>query len=402
MLANEHEEETTGETGDDLRQTDRAVEQTKVRAHVGTALQRIGDNGKRQGQHGSPGATDEGKRYEQRPLVGHERHEGKASAANDKADGIGGLQTEATLKSRKHHSPQHAGHRLDGKDNAHPVAGCLEVGRLGIGGVPHGVGNGTGGIVPHKQESEPAEELYQRHAPVVARGVAQKLDEVDVVFLLFGGAVILGIFLWRHLTDVDTGVDDADDEDDGTHVERHLQRGGHTVGGVGAQADIRHEERQGEADHLTEVAQETLDGIGQTFLLLIDHVTNHHLERLHGHVERGVEEHQDNGAKRHGHPERVAQAAGIGQQRHHDDGDDGTDDEVRDATTETAPRAVAEHTDDGLHDHAHQRGQHPEKTEALGVGAHRGEDAGDITTLQRISNLHTKEAEAEIEQRQPA
>lgn len=57
------------------------------------------------------------------------------------------------------------------------------------------------------------------------------------------------------------------------------------MGGIIAESDIGHQERKCKTDHLTEVAEEALDGIGCAFLLLVDDVADHHLERLHGHVE---------------------------------------------------------------------------------------------------------------------
>ena len=64
--------------------------------------------------------------------------------------------------------------------------------------------------------------------------------------------------------------------------------------------------------------------------------------------------------------------------------------------SEAAPCAVAEHSDEGLYDDAHQRRQYPEVTQTMRVSAQRGEDSADIRALQSIGNLYTKEAETDV------
>ena len=66
------------------------------------------------------------------------------------------------------------------------------------------------------------------------------------------------------------------------------------------------------------------------------------------------------------------------------------------AAAHPAPGAVGPLADEGLDDHAHQRGQDPEETELVRVGTERSEDAADIGTLQGIGDLHSEKSEAEI------
>ena len=58
----------------------------------------------------------------------------------------------------------------------------------------------------------------------------------------------------------------------------------------------------------TGVAKEALDGVGLGFLFLVYHVSNHHLERLHGHIDGGVKENEGEKAEPHSHVEAQEQA----------------------------------------------------------------------------------------------
>ena len=84
------------------------------------------------------------------------------------------------------------------------------------------------------------------------------------------------------------------------------------------------------------------------------------------------------------------------QEQHHQDGDDGADDEVRLAPAHLAPGAVGILADEGLDDHAHQRGEDPEEGKLVGIRAEGGEDAADVRALQGISDLDPEEAEAQV------
>ncbi len=40
------------------------------------------------------------------------------------------------------------------------------------------------------------------------------------------------------------------------------------------------------------ITEKTLNGVSQSFLFFIHHIAHHHLEGLHGHIDRGIKEHQ--------------------------------------------------------------------------------------------------------------
>ena len=82
--------------------------------------------------------------------------------------------------------------------------------------------------------------------------------------------------------------------------------------------------------------KKALDGIGQSFLLLVHHISNHHLERLHRNVDGGVEKHQRKQAENHGRGNRHAEASGIRQQTHHQNGYQRPYKKIRNAPPETA------------------------------------------------------------------
>jgi len=117
---------------------------------------------------------------------------------------------------------------------------------------------------------------------------------------------------------------------------------------------------------------------------------------LHGHVDGGVEEHQSHQSEDHGRGHRHAERAGIGQQAHHQHGQGSTEEEIGYAASPSCPRAVGARADNRLHDDAHEWGQYPKITQAVGVGAKGGEDARDVGTLQGVGYLYAEESETEI------
>ena len=92
------------------------------------------------------------------------------------------------------------------------------------------------------------------------------------------------------------------------------------------------------------------------------------------------------------------QASGVGQEEHHQHGDDGAHQQVRLAPAHLAPGAVTVFANQGLDNHPHQRGKNPEERKLVRVCAQGGEDTADIGALQGIGNLHPEKAKAEIYQ----
>ena len=125
--------------------------------------------------------------------------------------------------------------------------------------------------------------------------------------------MVFSIFCRGHLLHFDTGVDDAENEDGSTDVEGVDDRvGDDALRCRVADAHVGEEEGEKVAYEAACVAQETLDGVGQTLLFFIYHVAHHHFKGLHGHVDGGVEEHEGNESEYHGRADLHAEAAGIG------------------------------------------------------------------------------------------
>ena len=394
----------------DLGHADGAVEKAEVGAHVASA-QRVGQDGEGQGQHRRPCAAYQQEGYEQQVLVMHEVGGDEARAAQHEAERVGQL---AVLEHGEHHRPNDRPDGLYREEDAHPVARILVLLRLRVQhktchtvlhhlhrGRAEGIGSHRAvRIGPHEHEGRPAEELHEAHRPEGFRRTRQEAEDVDLLrLLLLRDAVVFGIELRRIFLHLHGGVDDAEDEDGRADVEGVDDRVGyHSLGGDVADAEGGEGEGEEVARQASGVAQEALYGIGQAFLFLIDHVAHHHLEGLHRHVDAGVQQHQGYQSEHHRRTHRHAEAAGVGQHAHHEHGHRCSHEEVRYAPPEAAPRAVAEHADEGLHDDAHQRGQYPEVTQAVRIGAQRGENAADIGALQGVGYLYAEEAEADVPQ----
>ena len=406
----EGEDASTQGGGYNLGHADGAVEEAEVRAHVPSA-ERVGQDGERQGKHGRPGAPDEDERDEQQVLVMNEVGGDEPYAAQREAEGVDHL---TVLEQGDAHRPQHRPDGLHGEEHAHPVGGLLI---LKAGGVQHDTlhaihqglrdgraehvrGNASVGVRPHEHEGEPAEELHQPYRPECLGRTHQQAQHADLLFLLLlRDAVVFGVFLRGHFLHLHRGVDDAEDEDGGADVERPDDRVRYDAlrGGV-LQAHPGEEEGEEVAHEASGVAQETLDGVGQSLLLFVHHVAHHHLERLHGHINRGVEKHQCEEAEHHGGADAHAETARVGQEAHHQHGDERPDEQVGDAPSEAAPRLVAGRSHEGLHQDARQRGQYPEIAQTVRIGAKGGEYPADVGTLQGVGYLYAEETEADVPQ----
>ena len=70
--------------------------------------------------------------------------------------------------------------------------------------------------------------------------------------------------------------------------------------------------------------------------------------------------------------------------------------DVGDAAAPARPGAVGKKPHDGLDDHAGQRCRQPEVAQVADICPQRFEDARRVGILERISDLHAEEAEAEV------
>ena len=111
MSANQREDSASTKGCNYLGQANGAVEQPQVCSHVTIAFQRVGDEGKRHGQHGSPTTTDEKEGQDLSVLARHEWYQGKSDATKYQTDGIGHLHV---AESWKDGCPYNGTHGLNG------------------------------------------------------------------------------------------------------------------------------------------------------------------------------------------------------------------------------------------------------------------------------------------------
>ena len=130
-----------------------------------------------------------------------------------------------------------------------------------------------------------------------------------MVFSVFGG---------RHLLYFHCGIDYTEYQDGGSDIEGINHRVGYyALWSYIADTDPCEDEREQETYEAAGIAQEALDGIGESFLLFVHHVAHHHFERLHCHVDGSVQEHQRYESEYHCRAHCHTKTTGIGQQAHH-------------------------------------------------------------------------------------
>ena len=131
-------------------------------------------------------------------------------------------------------------------------------------------------------------------------------------------------------------------------------------------------------------------------MFLINHVTNHHLERLHGDIDRGIEQHQGKKAKNHSLRDTHAETAGVGQQAHNDQRQCRSQEQIGYTPSKAIPCLVAGSANNRLDNNTSQGWQKPKITQLVRVGAKRGEYTADVRALKRVSDLYAKESETDI------
>ncbi len=219
--------------------------------------------------------------------------------------------------------------------------------------------------------------LHETYLPESLRRVLEQLHDVDLLFIeRLGKAVVGGILLRIPFLHLHRGVNHAEYQDGCTDIKRPYHRvGHHALGSLVGNADGRKEKREDKADYRTGIAEEALNAVGQSFLLLVHHVADKHLKRLHGHVDARVEKHERHKAEYHGSGNSHAKRTGIGKQAHDKHGKDGSDEEIGNAAAEARPSLVRQSADNGLHQDAHERRQYPEIAQRMRVGSQRRKDS---------------------------
>ena len=255
-----------------------------------------------------------------------ERNQGETNTTDYQAHGVCHL---GILKLRKDNSPKHTAHSLDGEEDAHPVTCLLERFGRRVGGIPNGLGDSTRRVIPKIEETSPAEELHQAYLPESGRSIAQERNPISLAFLFlfhFTSHTIIGSILLRiPLLHLHRGIDDTKNQNRCSDIKRPDHGIRHyTLGSIVLDTQEREEEWEDISSHRAGIAEETLDRVSFCLLLLIDHIADQHLERLHRHIDAGVQEHQGYQTEEHRTTHGQAQRTSVWQQAHHQDSDCGS------------------------------------------------------------------------------
>ena len=220
------------------------------------------------------------------------------------------------------------------------------------------------GVSPHKHKGCPTKELPQAYRPKSFRCFEQQLEHICSFLLLFiGNAVIFCIFFRWEFLHFGRCIKDAKYQDECSDIERIDDRIRHdSLGGDIADTDCREDKRKQISCQTSCITKETLNGIGKSFLLLVDHIAYHHFKRLHSHIDGSIEKHQRYQAKNHGGTDTHSEASRIRQQAHDTHRNECPHKQVRNTSSETCPGAVAQSTDDRLYDDSCQWWKNPKVT----------------------------------------
>src|SRR5690606_8744331 len=153
-------------------------------------------------------------------------------------------------------------------------------------------------------------------------------------------------------------------------------------------APLRQQPRQHAGHHRADADEEALHRVAGRALRRRQLVTDEGTERLHGHVERGIEQPQ--------HACRDPQLRRVGHHQQRQCGEDRAPQEVGPAPPEPRPGAVGEMADHGLHQKSRQRRGDPQPRHLLHVRTQGLEDPADVRVLQREAELDPQEAEAHV------
>ena len=309
-------------------------------------------------------------------------------------------------------------------------------------------GDRGGGVDPHREQREPAEELHHRqlahrpwHVVQVAEDAAQRVVRPQPAQGELGQAVghqqagqdvelrvqagcgdhhrqhhagqqpgravpcqpgpverralhdrrlVPGLQLGRRvLAAAQHGPAHRQQQHRAAEVERVAHRVRHLPGPGGVVHAARgQQERQRTGHHRTDADEEALHRVAARALADRQLVADEGPERLHRDVDRGVQHPQRAGGdpqhRRVGHHEQR-------QRRQH-----GTDQEVRPAPAQRRPGAVGQVAHDRLDDQPGQRGGDPQQRDLVHLRAEGLEDPADVRVLQCEAELDAQEPEAHV------
>ena len=301
-------------------------------------------------------------------MVGYKPNGDEAHRSYKERDSICTFIAEPMLEFGNERRPKERAHRLHTEDHTYPTSSVLEGCVSRVDTIPTETvdGNSTIRISPHIHESSPAEELHKANGPESGRRLFEELDKTLVLFwfILFFilDAVELRIFLRVKFLYSSESIERAEDEDCCARIERPLD-------GIGNDAfrsrvsdtNPSKENREEVTYHRTGITERGLDSVGRTFLLLVYHIANHHLKRLHSDVDGCIKEHQAEEPEPHSCIKteksglRKSEVSCVRQKQHHRYSNERTYKQIGFAATETSPSLITILTHQRLHNHTHQR-----------------------------------------------
>ena len=270
------------------------------------------------------------------------------------------------LQFRQEGSPQERTYRLHAEYDTNPATCILERSIRRIDAIPSVAvrSNRAIRIRPHIHERCPAEELHQTHRPEGRRRLLEQLDEAFLFFffLFLAGinTVELRVLLRVQLLHGRESVKRAENQYRSSCVERPFHTiGDHTLRRRIGNTDPGKEDREQVTHYRARIAERRLNSVRRTLLLLIHHIADHHLKRLHGDVDTRIEEHQTEQTEPHRRVQtqesrlRKGEIARIRQQQHYCYRDERTHEQIRFTATQTSPGLVAILSNQRLNNHSH-------------------------------------------------
>lgn len=256
------------------------------------------------------------------------------------------------------------------------------------------VGDAGAKVNPHREESQPSEELDGGELPhrfrhrKEPREDFRKRVEDSCGFAAFFAK---GIDVFRRVFfGSDDGVKDCEEEDCGTDIEREFDDTGDTRrGGGGLDVEpVRENPRESRGDDGTEADEEALGGEAQGVLFHGEFIGDKGAEGFHAEIDGGIE----NPEEADGHPE----CRRVWHENQSGGGGEGTAEKKRATATEAAPSPVAVIADDRLEDETGEGSCEPEEGEFVFFRTEVLVDRTHVCHLEGPTELDAEEAEAHV------
>ena len=151
---------------------------------------------------------------------------------------------------------------------------------------------------------------------------------------------------------------------------------------------VRHHPRQGRRHHRPQPDEQTLHAVALRVLLIRQHVRHQRPQRLHGDIDRSIE----NPQQTRRHPER----RGIRHQHQREGSQQSPVKQKRTPPSQPAPRVIAHVADDRLHQQSRQRRRQPKHGNLVRFGPQIFVDGAHVRHLQAEAKLDPQKPETHV------